>query len=70
MIENVKYLQQPAQVTLKSMALYSVVEVLLNSIKGKYVMSFFWTTLSRFSKYSVVAVILNLSSNFGIDSKE
>ena len=30
----------------------------------------FWTSLSRFSKYSVVAVILNMSSNFGIDSKE
>ena len=35
MIENVARLQQPARVTLKSGALCAVVEVLLNSIKGK-----------------------------------
>ncbi len=35
MIENVERLQQPARVTLKSGGLCAVVEVLLNSIKGK-----------------------------------
>jgi len=34
--------------------LCAMVEVLLNSIKGKYIMSFFRTTLNRFSKCGVV----------------
>jgi hypothetical protein len=34
--------------------LYTTVEVLLNSMKGKVGHVFFWTTLKRFSKCSVV----------------